>query len=178
MNIPRTIKIYVGCALTQAPALFAESITHLKNELRRLVPDCEVFEFVGLEKGTETDVYEWDIHRCVGTCDLFVAICDFPSIGLGYEMGTAVEKQSTPTLAFAHRDSKITRLIKGINKPCYQLYRYAEIEKIIPIIERKAMQIRCEMMQEQLVFQDFLPIIQPLFTQISLWGDEGLAKAA
>ena len=82
-------KLYVGCSLTLAPESFRQSVEELKNKLRA---DYEVFDFLGLVKGTAKDVYEWDIHHCVAKCDLFLAVCDYPSLGLGYEMGVAVEK--------------------------------------------------------------------------------------
>ena len=126
-------KIYVGCSLTQAPSEFVKMVEGLKNRLRA---EYKVFDFIGLENGTPTDVYRWDIHRCVAECDLFVAICDYPAIGLGYEMGVAIEKYGKPTLAVAHEDSKVSRMLLGIDSSVYTWRRYRTIEDIVMFIQQ------------------------------------------
>lgn len=126
------MKLYVGCSLTQAPEAFKTNVENLKKELQK---EFEIFDFIGLTKGTAEDVYRWDVHECVAKCDMFVAICDFPSIGLGYELGVAVEKLNKPTLALAHSGSKLSRLLLGINLPHYKLVRYETTEQI-PMLVR------------------------------------------
>ncbi len=121
------MKIYIGCSLTYAPEEFKESIELVKNDLRS---DFEVMDFIGTVAGTSQDVYRWDIHECVEKCDAFIAICDLPSIGLGYELGTAVERLKKPTLALAHKDSKITRLVLGIEQPNFKFERYDSTDEI------------------------------------------------
>jgi len=49
-------KIYVGCALTGAPAAFVGMVEMLKLKLREA--GHEVADFVGLVNGTAQDVYE------------------------------------------------------------------------------------------------------------------------
>ena len=92
-------------------------------------------DFVGLVAGTPHDVYQWDIHRCVTTCDIFIAICDFPAIGLGYELGVAIEKLHKPTLALAQENAKISRLILGVEEANYRFTRYKTTEEIPVIIK-------------------------------------------
>lgn len=127
-------KIYVGCALTQATDEFRHSVEALKTTLKQY---CEVYDFVGLVKGNATDVYRWDIHHCIANCDLIVAICDYPSIGLGYELGTAIEKLHKPVLAFAHKDAPLSRLLIGIDQPSFTLTRYEKLSEIVPLINSK-----------------------------------------
>ena len=43
-----------------------------------------------------------------------LAICDYPSLGLGYEIATAVERQGIPVLAMAHKDSVISNSFKEL----------------------------------------------------------------
>ena len=126
------MKIYVGCALNYSGEEFRQKIEELKNILRK---DHEVFDFVGLTKGTPKDVYNWDIENCVKNCDVFVAICDYPSIGLGYELACALEKFQKPTLALAHEDLKVTRLVLGIEKPNYEFRRYKNIDEVPDLVE-------------------------------------------
>lgn len=120
----KKISLYVGCSLTQAPEDFKEEIAALKEKLKE---KYEVMEFLGLVDGTEQDVYRWDIHECVGKCDIFIAFCDLPSIGLGYELGTAIEKLETPTLMLAQTDAKVTRLVIGVDQPHATFSRYESL---------------------------------------------------
>jgi hypothetical protein len=103
-------KLYVGCGLTLASQEFKDQVEVLKSELSQ---DWNVLEFLGLVAGTAADVYERDIIENVGGCDAFVAIADEPSTGLGYELAIAGELHRKPTLAVAHVNSVITRLVKG-----------------------------------------------------------------
>jgi len=134
-------KIYIGCALTSAPDTFKAAVKTIKADLR---PEFEVFDFVGLVDGTPADVYHWDIQRCVAECDLFVAICDYPAIGLGYELGYAVEKLAKPTLALAHKDAHITRLVLGVDAPFYSFKRYESIEAVPGLIRKYFSEIKAK----------------------------------
>ncbi|MEK7063393.1 MAG: hypothetical protein AAB955_01735 [Patescibacteria group bacterium] len=125
--------LYIGCSLTQAPEGFKQNVEELKQTLR--TNGHTVLDFIGLVAGTAKDVYEWDIHQCVEKCDVFVAICDYPAIGLGYELGVAVEKLNKPTLVLAHTDAKITRLVQGIECPNYAIVRYSSFSDIPKHIE-------------------------------------------
>ncbi len=125
-------KLYVGCSLTHAPKAFREDVAVFKNSLKTTY---DVLEFVGLEAGTPADVYRHDTE-CVRSCDLFIALCDFPSIGLGYELGLATEL-GKPVIAAAHRDAKVTRLVLGIQNPNYTFLRYNSFEEIAVEIKRR-----------------------------------------
>lgn len=126
------MKIYVGCSLRHAPESFRREVEAIKNELRK---KYEVYDFVGLTNGTPTDVYNWDIHECVAKCDAFIAICDHPSIGLGYEIGVAVEHFKKPTLALAHNNSDVTRFLQGIQSDTYTFNRYADRTNLLAQVE-------------------------------------------
>ncbi len=103
-------KLYIGCALTDAPEDFKKDVEELKSVLKG--KDYEVFDFLGLVAGTPKGVYEWDIDHCIKHCDAFIAICDHPGLGLGFELGVATELDK-PVLALAQKDAKISRLIMG-----------------------------------------------------------------
>ena len=133
----RRLRLYVGCSLTQAPLEFREMVEKLKDLLRE---EYEILDFIGLVNGTPTDVYKWDIHKCVAICDIFVAICDYPAIGLGYEMGVAIEKHGKPTLGLAHEDSKVSRLVFGIDHPNYSWKQYRTFQDIVVLIREVAQQ--------------------------------------
>ncbi len=122
-------KLYVGCSLTQANEAFKESIRGLKDTLRS---DYTVLDFASahIKDPTPKMVYDRDIRDCVVNCDIFLAICDLPSLGLGYEMATAIEKLDTPTLGVAHKDANVSRLILGIQQPCFSFTRYETLDQI------------------------------------------------
>ncbi len=124
-NCMQEFKIYIGCALTLAPPVFQGEVDHLKNKLKT-TPNIEVLDFFGLGSGTPREVYEHDME-CVEQADLMVAICDYPGIGLGWEMGTRVRQLQKPILVLAHTESHITRLIQDPGVPNYTILRYENL---------------------------------------------------
>ena len=102
----------------------------LKDTLRK---DYDVFDFVGLEAGTAEDVYRWDIEHCVADCDLFIGVCEYPSIGLGWELNESVNLLK-PTLAVAHEKSMVTRLVLGAAalKPNLDFRLYSDLVADVP----------------------------------------------
>ncbi|MES2088009.1 MAG: hypothetical protein V4467_03395 [Patescibacteria group bacterium] len=80
-------KLYVGCALggltEDNKKEFLEKIVRVKNILRG--QGFEVLEFVGLGEHTPAEIYQHDILGCVAACDAMLAICDYPSTGMGYD---------------------------------------------------------------------------------------------
>ena len=126
------MKLYVGCSLTKAPQEFIQRVEDIKTALRT---NHEVMDFVGLVNGADNDVYRGDIHKNIADCEAFIAICDLPAIGLGYELGVAVEKLQKPVLAVAHIDAKVSRLVKGIDQSNFEFKRYTDTAELIEIIE-------------------------------------------
>ena len=129
-------KVYVGCALTGAPKEFVDAVEIFKCRLREA--GHEVADFVGVVNGTAFDVYETDIHKCVAECEFMIAICDLPSIGLGWELAVAVEKLRKPTLALAHQDTAVSRLPIGAD--CgrnlnYHFLRYNNVEHMLQLTQ-------------------------------------------
>ena len=111
-------KLYFGCSLTHASEEFRREMEDFKNTLRH---DYEVFDFLGLEKGTERDVFLHDT-KCVRECDLFVAEVSHPSTGIGCELGIALTI-GKPILAVAKHNAKVARLILGVDAPNYVFKR-------------------------------------------------------
>lgn len=129
------MRIYVGCGLTHAPESFKRFVENFKDKLR-IIPGIEVLDFMGVVSGTPREVYHHDINVCVRGCDLLVAICDFPSIGLGWEMATQVSR-GKPLLAFGHCGSKVTRLILDPGLPLYEFHRYRSFDDIYEMVSQK-----------------------------------------
>lgn len=127
------IKIYVGCAILHASDEFKESVYKLKDSLRE---DYEILDFLG--EGTDPhDVYHNDIKKCVASCDLLLGICDYASLGLGYELASAVEAYNKPVLAVAHRNANVSHLIQGIDSPLFSFERYNNLFETEQLIKNK-----------------------------------------
>ena len=123
-------KIYVGCSLYNADSQFRNQVEELKNLLRQ---DLEVLEFLGTENVTPEDVVDTDLAQ-VRACDLFVAICDKPSIGLGIEIGQANELLK-PTLLFA-KSEDVSRMVRGNHRknPNSRFLIYRDFEHIREVV--------------------------------------------
>lgn len=128
-------KLYIGCSLSGAPDDFVQAVEVFKRSLQS--DEYDVLEFVGKIGGTNTQVYEWDIDKCVRRCDAMVAICDLPSTGLGWELATAVSTR-VPILAVAHQQSIVSRLILGAAEvePTMTFQRYEQLKDVIPAIKQ------------------------------------------
>lgn len=131
-------KLYIGCPLTLLPPdkkdAFLEMISEIKKELKN---HFEILEFLGIadlgsaHPFSPKEIYDWDIKECVLKADCMLAICDYPSISLGYEMATAMEKQNIPVLAVAKKNSEISRLIRGIDHKNFSFMYYNTTKDIV-----------------------------------------------
>jgi hypothetical protein len=129
----KKIKLYVGCALKNAPKEFIERVFLLRSELAK-DPRYEILEFLG--PGKPEDIYRRDIHECVANADMMLAVVDQPSLGLGYEMATHCKHFKRPLLAVAHKDSVVSGLIEGIHgEGRFSFARYSEISEVPSILK-------------------------------------------
>lgn len=105
------MKVYIGCAITEAPGDFSEQIKHFKAEIKK--DGHELLDFIDLAvEATPAEVYKWDIENCVKNCQAFVAIVDHPSTGLGFELGEAARLKKD-VLVLSKEGVRVTRLIRG-----------------------------------------------------------------
>ena len=122
--------------LTNAPASFSvEFQQELKDGLRS-IPGIEILDFIGLEGGTQGQVYEYD-RACTEKADLCVFIADYPSIGLGMEIVFRYFC-GQPMLVFAHYDKKVTRMLTGmceVEADTMHFSLYNTVEDIIRSVE-------------------------------------------
>jgi hypothetical protein len=116
-------KIYIGYSSVNAPKEFIHQVETFKAELKK---DYEILESTGPEK-----------LRSVLVCDIFVAVCDYQSLDLGYEMAVALEKYSKPTLVLLSKSTESQERIPGINHPMCTLNQYSSISEIPAFIKEK-----------------------------------------
>lgn len=125
-------KLYVGCALTVVPPDKKEAFWQMIKDIKKeLANHFEVLEFKGLGDFTVKEIYDFDIKECVMKADCMLAICDYPSLGLGYEIATSVEKLGIPVLAMAHKDALVAKLIRGVDHPNFNFIYYNSTDEII-----------------------------------------------
>ena len=107
------MKLYVGMGLTQAPKEFSKDFQNeLKDDLRAIA-GVEILNFIGLEEGTDKEVYQYD-RDCTESADLCIFIVDYPSIGVGIEIALRLAT-GKPMIIFAEGDAKITRMLTGLS---------------------------------------------------------------
>jgi hypothetical protein len=129
--------IYVGMALSDAPEEFRTDFQQeLKAGLRKLA-GVEVLDFFwtshGPDVGDDVDVYELD-EKYAQNADLFVAIFDHPSTGLGMEVMIR-HPTGKPSLFFARKGKKVTRMVTGyLRKFAKSLHRYEHVSTIVEIV--------------------------------------------
>ncbi len=131
------LRVYVGCALTHASPEFKLRVADLKRDLAR---SYRILDFAGLSGGFShaecRAVFDHDIGTCVGTCHVFVAICDQPSTGLGIEIWEAHRVRKVPVLLLAHEESTITRLLLGIPEaPNLRFQRYKTFGEVPGLVD-------------------------------------------
>ncbi len=123
-------KLYVGCSLQNSSQEFRDGIDRLKAALKK---NFSVIEFLGLGKGTVQDVYTYD-SQCVRDCDVFLAECSKPSIGLGIEIGIAMQANKR-IVAVAEKEASVSRMLQGITYQDFSFHRYTSIDEVVQLME-------------------------------------------
>jgi hypothetical protein len=129
--------IYLGCALTNAPKDFLEYIKYLREQIS---PYGEVLDFLGLHHPSVGDAFQFDLN-CVRRCDLMIGDLTYPSLGLGMELGVAVENRK-PIITIANDKLAAERLLMwGYWDPlCFKL-RYKSPEEAADFIVAKIIEL-------------------------------------
>jgi nucleoside 2-deoxyribosyltransferase len=134
LRVAKKPKLYVGCALTDAPEDFRNDV---ENLIETLGKDWQVLKFLGLVGGTNADVYTQDIGN-VRKCAAFLAIIDYPSTGLGLELGEA-SKLAKPTLLTQRADKGGSRIVLGAAElvPSFDFETYENMQADLPSIVKE-----------------------------------------
>lgn len=124
------MKIYLANSLTHAPEAFKTEMEILK---RRLKEQYEVLEYFGLAAGEPAEIYSHDMKQ-VNACDLVLAEVSYPSLGVGFEIATALDLGKR-VLAAAKHEAKVGRIIVGISRPNFTFIRYSSADEILKHLE-------------------------------------------
>jgi hypothetical protein len=98
--------VYLGCALTNSPQSFKDDIEYIRAAIE---PHAEVLKFLGLDHPSVGDAFQYDLN-CVRRCDLLVGDLTYPSLGLGMELGVAIETRK-PIIMLANDKLAAERLL-------------------------------------------------------------------
>jgi|694.fasta_scaffold08733_14 nucleoside 2-deoxyribosyltransferase len=137
----KSIKVYLGCSLTNSPDSFRKEIVELKKLLQEKYTLLEFFSDPLSIKNQSSEIeycrqiYEFD-KNCVESCDLFVAEISYPSLGEGMELAFAITNNK-PILAIAKPDAQVSRMVIGITHPDFKLLRYSSLSEILEAVESK-----------------------------------------
>ena len=124
-------KLYVGCALNNAPLAFQKKVDALKKSL---VETFEILEFIGSGEMSDGETVLHDLKQ-VERCDLMLGIADLASTGLGSEL-THAGWLKRPTLIVAQAGAQVSRFVPGLpakfESLVFQRYEtWNDIEKLI-----------------------------------------------
>ncbi len=129
------LKLYVGCALTEAPPEFRESVEELKEILSA---DYEVLKFLGLVAGDAGDVFRKDIIENTGSCNFLLVVGDHPSWGAAMELTVATMMHKKPVLFVIKQSKKLSRIIPGAAEffPNLKVKYYQDLLQDVPKLVR------------------------------------------
>ena len=114
-------------------ALYAELIRILSERgdvLTEHVGSARVRE---LEKDqTDADIYEQDV-RFIRACDLLIAECTRPSLGVGYELAYAEAHGKPCFVLFRGEEGTLSAMLAG--NPAFRIYRYSDLTEAERILD-------------------------------------------
>lgn len=126
------IKAYVGCALTNSPQEFKDSIDLFKSKLRSHI---EVLDFIGLKAPSAQVAFESDI-RHVRNADLLISDLTHISLGGGIEWGVAMQI-GKPIITLVKKDIVISRFPFGHVANNHFSYRYTNHDDAFEFVMNK-----------------------------------------
>ncbi len=127
--------VYVGHKITGAPPEFLAEMERLIVLLEN--DGCEVLQYAskGGKPLLDVNVYDHDMS-CIDRAELFVAVCDHASIGLGMELKHAYTTKKQLRV-FVHEQQHLTQIVPdslkshGLDSPVV----YQRIEDIVATVQ-------------------------------------------
>ena len=140
------MKIYIGSAVQNLSESeyrkTTEQIRWLRTELKRRGHKILNYKSMSNRESTPAEIYEHDHRNCM-ECDAMIAIALNPSIGLGMEVVTCLERTtpdhcSRPAFVFATAasDTNVSKLLVGWKHYAFEFTRYEDFERIPDMFEK------------------------------------------
>jgi nucleoside 2-deoxyribosyltransferase len=115
--------------------IYKKIVAHLKQEGHEVLTDHividNIFEFEN--KLQPAEIFERDI-RMLNECDVVIAEVSNPSLGVGYEICYALERQ-IPTLGLFQPGIFVSRMILGNTSPYLTLSEYNNEKALVEQME-------------------------------------------
>ncbi len=119
----------------QDEKLYRDIIDYIKSKGHRVLTEHVGDLSLNAKEGSgsrERDIYLEDT-AWLRECDLLIAECTTPSLGVGYELAYG-ERYGKPCHAFyRNKEASLSAMIKGDDY--YHVYPYEKLEEILPIID-------------------------------------------
>ena len=115
-------------------SLYAEMIARIKESCTVLTEHVGDLSLSALEGEPQRDaaIYSQDT-AWIRECDLLIAECTCPSLGVGYELAFA-EKLGKPCFVFYHREKcSLSAMIKG--DPYFKVFPYSDREELFAALD-------------------------------------------
>lgn len=113
--------------------LYGKMIAHINKKadvLTEHVGKQNVFE---LEKSmTNRDIYEQDT-AWIRACDLLIAECSTPSLGVGYELAYAEQEKKPCHILYRANEGSLSAMLAG--NPYYTIHPYEKRDDVYPILD-------------------------------------------
>lgn len=110
-------------------SLYAELIDHMKKN------HIVLTEHIGYQNAaspmSDEDIYTRDINW-LKQCDLVIAECTTPSLGVGYELAYG-EQLKKPVYILCREDANLSAMLQG--NPYFHLFFYERVEQIYTYLD-------------------------------------------
>ena len=120
----------------QDEQLYRDIIDYIKSKGHRVLTEHVGDLSLNAKEGSgsrERDIYLEDT-AWLRECDLLIAECTTPSLGVGYELAYG-EKLGKPCYVFYRKSvSSLSAMIKGDDY--YTVFDYETLEEILPVIDK------------------------------------------
>ena len=114
-------------------ALYAELIRFLSEKGDVLTEHVGSPRVGELEKDqTDADIYEQDVSF-IRDCDLLIAECTRPSLGVGYELAYAEAHGKPCHVLFRGPEGTLSAMLAG--NPAFRIFRYADLSEARQILD-------------------------------------------
>lgn len=113
--------------------LYKEMIDHICRTADVLTEHVGSPDVFALEKNrTDRDIYDRDI-AWIRACDLLIAECTCPSLGVGYELAYAEHEKKPCHILYRAQDVKMSAMLAG--DPYFEIHPYRDRTEAFSILD-------------------------------------------
>jgi nucleoside 2-deoxyribosyltransferase len=138
-NFPKKANIYFACSITggrEFEAVYQEIVAALLADGHE-IPTSHLAQSEVLENErvlAPRDVYARDVDW-ITNCDVLIAEVSVPSLGVGYEIGYALNI-GKPVFCIHHKDRRVSKMITGNPDHMLTIQEYSSVDEAVSLITR------------------------------------------